>query len=208
MNIVFKQYMKKFLLGIASLFYVLTLSGQSQLDTLDISEINFLERVIIDGDTLLVADIEEVYILPPKKFKNKRERRRYSRLIRNVKKVYPYAQIAREFFDSVNSQLVHYEKERDKKQYIKSVENELLAGYEDDLKKLTISQGRILLKLIDRELDSAPYALIKEYRGDFSAVFWQTIARIFGNNLKDRYDPDGEDKSIDEIVRMIEMGAI
>lgn len=200
--------MKKLILITAGLIAYLNVYTQSQLDTLDLSEVNLLERMIIDDDTLLVAKIEEVYILPPRKFKNNRERRRYTRLIRNVKKVYPYSQIAREFFDSVNIALEDYDTEHEKKQYLKSVESDLLAEYEDDLKKFTVTQGKILLKLIDRELQSAPYSILKEYRGSFSAVFWQTIARLFGNNLKDRYDPKGEDQMLDEIVEMIEMGVI
>ena len=200
--------MKRLTLTLAGFVACLNVFTQSQLDTLDLSKINLLERVIIDGDTLLVANIEEVYILPPRKFKNNRERRRYTRLIHNVKKVYPYSQVAKEFFDSVNAELVNYDTEREKKQYLKSVEGELLADYEDDLKKLTVTQGKILLKLIDRELQAAPYSILKEYRGNVSAVFWQTIARIFGNNLKDRYDPEGEDQMLDEIVRGIEMGTI
>lgn len=183
-------------------------TGLEAQDSTKVNDINLLERVIVDGDTFLIADIDEIYILPKRKFSSRREMRRYYKLIRNVKKVYPYSQVAREFFDSVNVELVNYDNERDKKSYLKSVEKDLLAEYEDELKGLNITQGRILLKLIDRELNSSPYNLLKEYRGDFSAVFWQTIARIFGNNLKNRFDPEGEDKMLNEVVLLIERGVI
>ena len=80
--------------------------------------------------------------------------------------------------------------------------------YEKELRALTISQGRILLKLVDREINNTAFNLIQEYRGDFSAYFWQGVARIFGDNLKSEYDPDEEDMYIEEIVQLIEAGLI
>ncbi|MCG8698956.1 MAG: DUF4294 domain-containing protein [Bacteroidales bacterium] len=171
-------------------------------------DINILERIIIEGDTFLIADIDEVYVMPERKFKNRRERRRYTRMMYNVKKAYPYAVVARNFFDTVNIALADYDTERERKEYLKRVEAELLDEYEDELKKLTITQGRILLKLIDREIGQNSYELLQEYRGNFSAFFWQALARLFGNNLKSEFDPDGEDKLLNEIVIMIERGYI
>jgi hypothetical protein len=89
---------------------------------------------------------------------------------------------------------------------MKELEQQLLREYKDDIKKLTISEGRILLKLIDREARRTSYALIKEFRGGFSAFFWQSIARIFGGDLKVEYDPYGEDKVLEHIVMLIEIG--
>jgi len=84
----------------------------------------------------------------------------------------------------------------------------MFAKYEDDLKKLTMTQGRILLKLVDREIGNTSYNLVKEYRGSISAAFWQGIARLFGSNMKAEYDPKGEDAEIEEIVQLIEAGII
>ena len=89
---------------------------------------------------------------------------------------------------------------------MKQVEKELLDEYEDDLKKLTITQGRILIKLVDRETGATSYELVKELRGSFSAFFWQAFARIFGSTLKAEYDPYGEDRLIEEIVLLIDNG--
>lgn len=170
--------------------------------------LNFLEKRVVDGDTILVAKLDEVYIMPPKKFKNRFEAWRYRRLIRNVKKAYPYAITARDWFEEVNTELEKLETEKERDRYMKSVENDLLDQYEGELKKLTITQGRILLKLIDREIGKTSYDLLKEYRGSVSAFFWQTLARIFGNNLKSEFDAEGEDKLIEQICIYIESGLL
>jgi hypothetical protein len=142
------------------------------------------------------------------KFESKREMRRYRRLIRNVKVVLPYAKLAKKKYDEVALAMEGMDTERQKKEYMKQVEEELKVEFEDDLKKLTITQGRILLKLLDREIGETSYDLLKEFRGTFSAFFWQTLARIFGHNLKSEFDPNGEDKLLNEIVMLIENGQL
>lgn len=181
---------------------------QGQQDSIVLTDDFVLYRVIQDGDTILVSHIEEVHIYPRPKFKSRREWRKYYRLVRNVKKVYPYAKMAGAKYDTVASHLLSLKTEKEQKQYIKQVEKEIVDEYEDDLKKLTITQGRILLKLIDRETGETSYELLKELKGSFNAFFWQTLARIFGHNLKSEFDPEGEDKLLDEIMTLIEAGAI
>ena len=167
-----------------------------------------LYGLVIDGDTLLLSSIDEVYIFSPRKFKSRKDFRRYRRLIRNVKKAYPYAKLAKKKLNEVEANLVKLETEKARKAYIKQVEKEIRYEYEDELKKLTITQGRILIKLIDRETGETSYQLVKELRGSFSAFFWQAIARIFGSNLKTEFDAQGEDKLINEIVVLIENGQL
>jgi hypothetical protein len=171
-------------------------------------DIYVARAIIIDGDTLWVAELDEVYIFPTKKFKSRRERRRYTRLIYNVKKAYPWAKLAGEKLAEVEIHLVSLETEKEQKAYMKQVEKELLKDYKNDLKKLTITQGRILIKLIDRETGDTSYELVKELRGNLSAVFWQALARLFGSNLKSEYDPDEEDHLIEEIIVLIENGQL
>jgi len=108
----------------------------------------------------------------------------------------------------VNIHMQTLETEKERKDYIKVVEEELLGNYTDDLKKLTITQGKILIKLVYRETGNTSYNLVAELRGRFSAFFWQALARLFGNNLKMGYDPYGEDRQIEEIVVLIENGQI
>lgn len=163
---------------------------------------------IVDGDTIMVANIDEVYIFPENKFRNRRERRRYSRLVHNVKVAYPWAKLAGRKLGEVNAKLLTMQTEQERKQYMEQVEQELKDEFEDDLKKLTITQGRILIKLVDRETGSTSYELVRELRGTFPAFFWQALARIFGSNLKAEYDPYGEDRMIEQIIIMIDHGQL
>ncbi|MBN2613875.1 MAG: DUF4294 domain-containing protein [Bacteroidales bacterium] len=164
--------------------------------------------LILDGDTLLLSSIEEVYIFPRRRFSSDWEYRKYQRLIRNVKKAYPYAKMAKQKYDEVEEHFLTLKSEKSRKVYIKQVEKEIMNQYEDELKKLTITQGRILIKLIDREIGETSYDLLKDLKGSFSAFFWQTIARIFGSNLKSNFDAEGEDRLINEIVILIERGVL
>jgi len=169
---------------------------------------SFLQREIYEGDTFFVYNLYEIKIYPEPTFDNKWQYWRYKRLVKHVKKVYPYAKMAGEKLAEVNDSLKHIKSEREQKAYIKTVEEEILAEYEDDLKNLTISQGKILIKLIDRETGNTSYELVKDLRGSFSAIFWQALARLFGSNLKAEFDADGEDELINRIVLMIESGQL
>lgn len=164
-----------------------------------------LPYVIIDGDTLPNVNIKTVTV---RSFKKRRQQIKYNKLMYNVKKAYPFAVAARDELANMNSQLVGVEGKRERERYIKEYEKQMFKKYEKDLRALTISQGRILLKLVDREIDNTAYELVKEYRGSFSAFFWQGVARLFGENLKSEYDPDEEDMYIEEIVQLIEAGVI
>lgn len=199
-------FMKKVLL--AAIIFVYPVFAKSQ-DTIRYEYgSNVLYGLVLDGDTILMSSIDEVYIFPKRKFKSNSEKRRYDRLVRNVKRAYPYAVIARDKIAEVNVKMATLKTEKQKKAYINQVEKELFDRYEEELKKLTISQGRILIKLIDRELGDTSYELVKELKGSFSAFLWQTMARLFGTNLKDKYDAEGEDRLIEEIVILIERGAL
>ena len=185
------------------LFFCFALSGLSaqEPDTVD------LQLGIIEGnDTIIHRNIKEVVVLPQRKFKNKRQMRRYSRLVQRIKKVYPLAVEARILLDKYEPEYNALESKRDRRKLMKNLEKELLAEHKEEMKKWSLTDGRILLKLINRETKRTPYSLIKDFRGGFSAVFWQGIARIFSNNLKAGYDPEEEDWMIEEIVSLIEMG--
>ena len=171
-------------------------------------DIYVARRVILGDDTLWVADLDEVYIFPTHTFKNRWQYWRYTRLIYNVKKAYPWAKLAGQKLDEVEKHMGTLKTEKEQREYIKQVEKELLDDYKEDLKHLTITQGRILIKLVDRETGDTSYELVKELRGDLSAAFWQALARIFGSNLKSEYDAAGEDKLIEEIVLKIEAGQL
>jgi len=194
------------------LFTVQILSAQQTvkkiLDTLTLEDFEIVTSTFIDGDTIPHRTIEEVIVYPRPKFNNRRQMRRYSRLIINIKKVYPYAKLAREKLLAMDQHIATLTSEREKREYINKMEDELFSEFEDDLKKLTISQGRLLIKLIDRETGDTTYKWLKELKGSVSAFFWQAIARIFGSNLKWEFDAPGEDRLIDDIILMIDAGMI
>jgi hypothetical protein len=163
---------------------------------------------LYDGDTIPVIGLREVSIYSLRPFKNKREARQMTRLIRNVKAAYPYARLAGIKLQEYESILAGIDNEKERKKIMKQAEQELEEQFGDDLRNLTFTQGKILIKLVYRETGASSYELVAELRGKFRAFFWQAFARIFGFNLKDGYFPDGEDAEIEFIVRMIEAGQI
>jgi len=161
---------------------------------------------VVDGDTMPQIRLRQVYVMPKKIYYSKSEKRKFLRLVRKIKKVLPYAQLANKTLREVNKQLEGIDDKRTRKKYIKKVDKVLKKRYGNELKNLTISEGRILIKLIDRETGSTSYELIKELKGSFSAFMWQSLARLFGENLKQDYDPKKEDKLIEEILIRIQAG--
>jgi hypothetical protein len=167
-----------------------------------------VNAIIYNSDTIYLTVLDQVNIRPRKERVTKRDLRQYRRLVYNVKKVYPYAKLAGEKFGEITAHLQTLEKGKDQREYIKQIEQDIFNQYEEELKDLTITQGRILIKLIDRETSNTSYEVVKELRGGFQAAFWQAIARIFGSNLKVEFDAEGEDKILDEIMVMIEQGQL
>lgn len=156
------------------------------------------------GDTAYVVQLADVIA-----FRSIGDIKRHRKLIRNVKAVYPYAIDARNLFNQLTAQLdtVKTEKERDK--ITRALEKEIVKRYTPVLEKMTYSQGKILIRLIDRETERTSYQILEEFRGKFAAKFWNTIARIFRANLKQEYDPtQGEDKLIEQIIILYEAGLL
>lgn len=197
------------LLFVGMITLALTVSNQAVYAQRSIPDSTRLfPSVVLEGDTIPHISIPEVVKYGRRRFKNRYQMYRYYKLIRNLKKTYPYAQIAKQKLLEMNTHLKTLKTEREKKLYIKQSEQELRAQFEKDLTKMTISQGRMLIKLIDRETGSTSYELVKELKGGFSAAFWQGIARIFGSNLKTRFDPEGDDKVLNELIILYEQGLI
>lgn len=177
-------------------------------DYSELTNENVFHIVVIEGDTIYISSIDEVIIFPKPKFNSKRQWRKYYRLIKHIKKVYPLVKAAGEKYDSISAKMMSLSTEKQKRIYIKLAEKEIMEEYEDDIRNLTITQGRILLKLIDREIGETSYDLLKELKSSFTAFFWQTIARIFGQNLKSEFDAEGEDRLINEIMILMENGQL
>ncbi len=188
----------------------LVLSFTNQVNAQELADsINLvLQHRIINHDTIPHVDLQEVAVIPPYRFKNKRSKRRYGKLVRNVQKVLPYARSAGQKVNEINKHLASLTDEKEKKQFLKEAEKELFDEFEEPLKRLTFSQGRLLIKLINRETGGTTYELIKHFKGGVSAFFWQGVARLFGSNLKAEYHADSEDKMIEHIIQLIDNGII
>lgn len=166
-------------------------------------------RGVIEGeDTIPMIELPELRVFDHRDLDYLYLKRKYRRLIRNVKRAYPYSKIAAVKLKELDEELAEITNEKDQKEYIKHAEKEIMGQFEKEIRQLTVTQGIILVKLIDRETGRTSYQVIRELRGSITAFFWQGIARIFGNNLKAEYDPEGEDKVIEDIVRGIEAGFI
>lgn len=195
--------MKNFLLIIFSLIFSFY-NSYSQ----EIIKLYPVKAIIIKNDTLPIINLQKIEIISSPIIKNKKKWRRYTRLVRNVKKVYPYAKLAGIKLQEYNVLLKNAENEKQRRKLMKKAEKELEEKYGRELRKLTFSQGKILMKLLDRETKHTSYELVKDLRGKFVVFFWQGFARIFGYNLKAKYDPLNKDKDIELIVLMIERGKI
>ena len=194
------------------MLFVTDISGQN--DTLKQKNDTLQDRSYIiqnvnrDGVTMPEIEIKEVTVVARPSAAQRREYRQYERLIKNIKIVYPYALMVRLKLAHVNEYLKTIDKEKSRREYIKNVEKDVFAEYEADMRQMTITQGRLLIKLIDRETQNTSYELIREYRGKFTAAFWQGIARIFGTNLKEEYDPYGDDALIELIINEVDAGRL
>jgi hypothetical protein len=167
-----------------------------------------LQNVDRDGEKLPEIEIKEVTITGKRNLSERFQYWRYERLVYNIKRVYPYALIVRDKFKDVNAALEKLPTEKERRDYLREVEKQVFHDYEGDIQEMSITQGRLLIKLIDRETNITSFELIKEYRGKISASFWQGIARMFGTNLKEGYDPYGDDLLIEMIINEIDIGRL
>jgi hypothetical protein len=161
---------------------------------------------VVNGDTVPSIRCQDIWVYAEYTYKNKKQYDAWSRTKYNVKKVYPYAILASAKLKEYNRILEKMPTEASRKAYMKTVEKELKAEFEEPLKDLSMTQGKILLKLIDRETGNTSYELVKDLRGGFQAFMWQSVARIFGSNMKSEYDPKGEDIMIERAIKLIEAG--
>ncbi len=161
------------------------------------------EWTVERGDSIPLIHVLPVYV-----FSRPVDLRRYRRLVIAVKKVYPIAKIAKQKMADMEDELRRLPTQKAQKEYIKKIYHEIKAEYTPVLKRMTRTQGRVLLKLIDRETEYTAYEVLKEFRGGFVAGFWQGISKIFGQDLKSQYDKTGEDRMIEQIVIYYEAGLL
>ena len=163
---------------------------------------------IYEGDTIASLHMPTLYCFKPLKFKNKKQQQQYNRLVRNVKKTLPIAKEVNRAIIETYEFLQTLPDEKARQKHLQAVEKSVKEQYTPRMKKLTFSQGKLLIKLINRETDSSSYELVKAFLGPFKAGFYQAFAAIFGASLKKEYHPDGEDAMVEQIILMVESGQI
>lgn len=162
---------------------------------------------VYEGNMIPCVNLPAVYVFKPLKFKNRKEQNQYNRLVYNVKKVLPISkEINRAIIETY--EYLQTLPEEDRKKHIKLVEKGLKEQYTPRMKKLTFSQGKLLIKLIDRQSNQSSYELVKAFMGPLKAGFYQTFAALFGASLKKEYDPAGEDALVERVILLVESGQI
>ncbi|MDL2222870.1 DUF4294 domain-containing protein [Bacteroidales bacterium OttesenSCG-928-M11] len=160
------------------------------------------------GDTIRTMIVGDVYIYPKQAFKNEKQEERYNKLVRDIKKTLPYAKMIYATLIETYEYMQTLPDDKAREAHMKRMEKELYAEYKPVLKKMTLSQGKLLIKLIDRECNQTSYTLIKTFLGSFRAGFWNIFASMFGASLKSEWDPDGKDANAERIIQMVELGLI
>lgn len=181
--------------------------NSSAYDILNEPSTGFRSRAeVVDGDTVPLVNLNTVYVYTSYQYKTRRQQEQWTRVKFNVKKVYPYAVIAAAKLKEYDKALEGMKEEHLRKTFIKLCEKDLRKEFEGQLTSLTVTQGKILMKLLDRETGRTTYEIVKQMRGGFQATMWQAVAVIFGHNMKTQYDADGEDLMIERAIKLVETG--
>ena len=192
---------------------ILLSMGLSVASAQDIDDPEFVPMVkvsktLVDGDTIQYMEMQNVYVYPEPTFKNKRQQQAYTRLVRNVKKVLPIAKEVRQMLIETAEFVETLPTKRERDEHLKRVEASIVAEYKPKMKKLTFAQGKLLIKLVDRECNSTAYEAIQAFIGPVRAGMWQAFAWMFGASLKKGYHPEGVDKLTERVVLMVEAGQL
>ena len=167
-----------------------------------------VSKVLVGGDSIQYMEFSNVYVYPKLTFSSKRQQQSYMRLVKNVKVTLPLAKEVRQILIETAEYLETLPNDKAKEEHIKRVEQSILREYKPKMKKLTYSQGKLLIKLINRECNSTSYEAIQAFLGPIRAGFWQAFAWAFGASLKKEYDPDGTDRLTERVVLMVEAGQL
>lgn len=161
------------------------------------------------GDTMPNLMLRPIYVFPKLVFKNSRQEKFYWRTVRDVKKTLPYARKINRIVSDLDSTLATIQDEKERKKYMELIEDSLVSTYKPIFSKMTLSQGKMMIRLVDRECDRTSYSLVKQFRGGFRAFFWQGFAKMFGADLKVKYDPNNEDdRIVERVITLVEAGQL
>ncbi|MBQ9646045.1 MAG: DUF4294 domain-containing protein [Prevotella sp.] len=198
---------------VALLIAALSLAGASQLSAQELGDPTFVPMVkvsktLVDGDSIQYMEMSNVYVYPEPSFKNKRQQQAYLRLVKNVKKTLPLAKEVRQMLIETAEYLETLPTKKEKDAHMKRVEAAIVAEYKPKMKKLTFSQGKLLIKLVDRECNSTAYEAMQAFIGPVRSGMWQAFAWMFGASLKKGYDAEGVDRLTERVVLMVEAGQL
>ncbi len=167
-----------------------------------------IKKTVVNGDSMLFMQMNNVYVYPVMELKSEKQRRAFNRLVNNVKKVLPMAKETNSIIIETYEYLQTIPDEKERKAHMKLVEAEIYKKYKPRMKKLTYSQGKLLIKLVNRECNSSSYDIVKAFMGPIRAGFWQAFAWTFGASLKKEYHPEGTDRLTERVVLMVEAGQL
>ncbi len=165
-------------------------------------------KALVDNDSIQYVELNTLYVYPKLTFKDEKQRQAYNRLVANIKKVLPIAKEVNSIIVETYEYLQTLPDKKSKDEHMKRVEKGIRKEYTPRMKKLTYSQGKLLIKLVYRECNSSSYQLIQAFLGPIRAGFYQAFASLFGASLTKKYDPEGVDKFTERIVRQVEAGQI
>ena len=196
---------------ILSLTTIHAWSNNHQNSPIPSHEMSFVEKVelqVKNNDTFYLARMHDIYVYPKLVFRNKQQERFYWKTVRDVKKTLPFAKLLAQEMVFADQQLAMIPDKKMRKRWWKDHEKYLFKKYEQDFRKMTASQGQMLMKLMDRESDRTSYEIIKHYRGKASANYWQFIAKLFKNDLKEGYDAEDKDRIVERVINLVEAGQL
>lgn len=165
-------------------------------------------KALVDGDSIQYMELNNIYVYPPTTFTSEKQRQQYNRLVYNVKKVLPIAKECHAIIIETYEYLQTLPDKKARDEHLKLVEEDIKRTYTPRMKRLTYSQGKLLIKLVDRECNSTSYGLIQAILGPVKAGFYQAFAWLYGASLKKEYDPKGKDRLTERVVRMVESGQL
>jgi len=203
---------RTYLISLLSVFFVsLTMSYPSKVaaqELIILGEHQYKAEIdLMTGDTIAVVELRDVYCFTRKHFRNKRHEKEFYRMVRDVKKTLPIAKDARRLMTQAYIDM-NQMTEPEQKVYFKKLEKELFAQYKPRLKRLNYRQGKLLVRLVDRECDKQTYYIIREFLGKRRAFFWNMFGKFFGVSLKAQWEPDGKDKELEDVCIQVEQGLI
>ncbi|MEZ7915482.1 MAG: DUF4294 domain-containing protein [Macellibacteroides fermentans] len=199
---------RRYLVGLLLGIILSSASTFAQDVSMNSATAGFQPAYVVGEDTFAIVNLPGVYIFPEMKFKNKKEQDNYYKLIRDVKRTLPYAKMVYSTLIETYEYMETLPNEKAKQQHLKRMEKEMFKEYKPQLRRLSYSQGKLLIKLIDRECNQSSYNLLKAYLGSFRAGFWNFFASMFGASLKSQYDPKGKDKVTERVVVLVENGLL